>query len=62
MREQMRVDLIFPRSGQIIPVEVCGAQLDWVARRNLLILLSLSTAGSAWGVHADLQYATQRVS
>jgi hypothetical protein len=42
MQEHVRVDLIFPRSGQILPVYVPDAMVKWVARRNFEIFLSLS--------------------
>jgi len=41
MLEKRRVDLIFPRSGQIIPIYVPEAMVEWVARRNIQILFSL---------------------
>lgn len=41
MNEKRRVDLIFPRSGQVLPVYIPEPMLEWVARRNIQILLSL---------------------
>lgn len=46
MRDRKRVDLIFPRSGQVVAVYVPDAIVDWVARRNLQVLLSLYNTGA----------------
>gem|GEM_PF-3572287 len=46
MREERRVDLIFPRSGQVLTICVPDTLIDWVAKRNLQILLSLYGEGA----------------
>lgn len=45
MQQAVRVDLIFPRSGQILPVFVPNALLNLVSERNLQVLLSLYKQG-----------------
>jgi len=52
MQDRVRVDLIFPRSGQILPIYVPNSMLEWVARRNIQVLLSLYRE-DALSLHAD---------
>lgn len=58
MQDRRRVDLIFPRSGQILPIYVPDSMVGWVARRNLQILLSLYNQKDAPSVHADYARST----
>ncbi len=53
VQDARRVDLIFPRSGQVVHVCVPDSVVQWVARRNLEILLSLdgTAALSGYGEH-----------
>ena len=53
MQEGTRVDLIFPRSGQVLPIYVPDAMSQSVARRNLHILLSLYGKDALSDSHAD---------
>jgi hypothetical protein len=46
MQDKRRVDLIFPRSGQVLPIYVPDSMVEWVAKRNLQILLSLYNFGT----------------
>lgn len=41
MHERRRVDLIFPRSGQVFPIWVPVAMVRWVVERNIQVLSSL---------------------
>lgn len=41
MQQRVRVDLIFPRSGQVVPVFVPDTLVMLVAQRNLQVLSSL---------------------
>ena len=41
MHERRRVDLIFPRSGQVLPIYVPMAMVRWVVERNIQVLSSL---------------------
>lgn len=41
MYDRRRVDLIFPRSGQILPIYVPETMVDWVTQRNIQVLYSL---------------------
>ena len=52
MHDSRRVDLIFPRSGQVLPIYVPETMVEWVVRRNLQILLSLcgNDAPRSWQV------------
>jgi len=52
MQDRRRVDLIFPRSGQVLPIYVPDSMVEWVARRNLQVLLSLYKT-DALNVHAS---------
>jgi hypothetical protein len=52
MQDRIRVELIFPRSGQVLPIYVPETMLEWVARRNLEVLLSLYGRGPR-KLHAD---------
>ena len=56
MQDCIRVDLIFPRSGQILAVYVPDVMLEWVARRNLEIFMSLWEK-DAPRVHIDSDYS-----
>ena len=41
MHERRRVDLIFPRSGQVLPIWVPVVMVRWVVERNIQVLSSL---------------------
>ena len=57
MQQAVRVDLIFPRSGQIIPVFVPNALLSLVSERNLQVLLSLYEHGISTNM---MEYETNK--
>lgn len=42
MQQSVRVDLIFPRSGQIVPVFVPNFMVNQVSKRNLEVLFTLN--------------------
>lgn len=52
MQGHVRVDLLFPRSGQVLPIYVPGAMMELVADRNLQILLSFMQDASSSYVDA----------
>lgn len=41
MQDETRVNLILTWSGQVVPVRVPDSTLEWIARRNYEIMLSL---------------------
>jgi len=46
MHERRRVDLIFPRSGQVLPAYIPIPMVRWVVERNILVLSSLFDMGA----------------
>jgi len=58
MQDYVRVDLVFPRSGQVLPVSVPDGMMKVVADRNLRILFTLSSR-SVPSIHAEVAQFVQ---
>lgn len=58
MQDYVRVDLIFPRSGQVLPVYVPDAMTQMVADRNLQILFSMGRKDTT-RIHVNTMHTLQ---